>query len=67
MANPEQSVALRIQSVGVANGYSYDIANGKRRPSADLALRIFKGTGLKFGPVANLSDEEIALLEKMQG
>lgn len=63
----EQSVALRLQSVGVANGYSYDIANGRRKPSTKLALRIFRETGLKLGKLTGLSDADIAVLERTHG
>lgn len=67
MSTTEQSVALRLVGLGVANGYAYDIANGNRKGSITLALRIFRESGLKVGRLTGLSDEEIALLEKMQG
>lgn len=67
MDSVSPSLAGRLHSLGVANGYAYDIANGKRQPSQKLAVRIFRETGLKLGPVAGLSDDEIAVLEKMHG
>lgn len=67
METPTPSLAARLHEIGVANGYAYDIANGKRAPSQKLAVRIFRSTGLKLGPVADLSDAEIAVLEKMHG
>lgn len=67
MQSSEHSFALQLQAIGVSNGYSYDIANGKRPPSQKLAVRIFRETGRKLGPLTSLSDEEIAVLEKMHG
>lgn len=67
MQNASPSVALQLVSLGVANGYAYDIANGKRQPSQKLAVRIFRETGLKLGPIAALDPAEIAVLEKMHG
>lgn len=60
------SFAKQLQDAGLARGgYAYDIANGKRVPNQKLALRIFRATGAKLGPVAPLTDAEIALLEKV--
>lgn len=67
MSTQEPSVALRLLELGVPNGYAYDIANGKRKGSLALALRIFRESGLKVGRLTGLNDNEIAVLEKMQG
>lgn len=67
MSTAEQSVALRLQKVGVPNGYSYDLANGRRKGSVKLALRIHRETGLKIGRLEGLNDAEIAVLAKMHG
>jgi hypothetical protein len=53
--------------MGVNRSYAWQIANGKRAPSQKLAVRVFRETGLKIGPVEGLSDEEIAVLEKLHG
>jgi hypothetical protein len=55
------SLAKQLQDAKIANGgYAYDIANGKRIPNHSLALRIFKATGAKLGPIANVSDAALA-------
>ena len=55
------SLAKQLQDAKIANGgYAYDIANGKRIPNHNLALRIFKATGVKLGPIANVSDAALA-------
>jgi hypothetical protein len=56
-------LAKRLQDAGVARGgYAYDIANGRRIPNHRLALRIFRATGDKLGPLADVSDDAIAAL-----
>ena len=68
MNDATPSLAKRLLDAGVAKGgHAYDLANGRRIPNAPLALRIFRAVGVKLGPVANLSDDEIAVLEKMHG
>lgn len=64
-ASPD--IALRLREIGVNRSYAWQIANGKRPPSQRLAVRIFRETGLKLGPVAGLSESEIAVIEKMHG
>ena len=65
--NASPDIALRLREIGVNRSYAWQIANDKRAPSQKLAVRIFRETGLKLGPVADLSDPEIAVLEKMHG
>lgn len=65
--NASPDIACRLRELGVNRSYAWQIANGKREPSQRLAVRIFRATGLKLGPVADLSDEEIAVLEKVHG
>ncbi len=52
--------------VGISKGYASDMLQGKKTPSDTMALKVFRATGLKLGPVANLDDAEIAVLEKMR-
>lgn len=49
------------------SGTYYDICRGRRVPSPKLAVQIYRITGEKFGPIAGLSEAEIAVLEKMHG
>jgi hypothetical protein len=52
---------------GISKGYASDLLAGNKTPSPAKALHIMRTTGLKLGPIANLTDDEIALLEKMHG
>lgn len=63
MITPSQ---LQVRA-GVSKGYASDLLSGKKKPSPATALRIFNLTGVKLGPIADLSDDEIAVLEKMHG
>lgn len=53
--------------VGISKGYASDLLNGNKKPSAAMAVRIFRATGLRMGPLTNLSDEDIAVAERMHG
>lgn len=62
------SLAKQLQDAKIANGgYAYDIANGRRVPNHSLAIRIFRATGAKLGPIENLTDDDIAVLERVHG
>lgn len=63
MGNPSIKAA-DLQRIGVSKPYAHQIARG-HSPSVEMALRILKGTGVKLGPIADLSDEQIAVLEAM--
>lgn len=58
---------IQLQTrAGISKGYASDLLAGNKKPSPSMAVRIFRATGLKLGPVAGLTDDEIALLEKIQ-
>jgi len=42
------------------------ILNGKRDPSRPLAIHIFRRTGWKHDVIADLTDEQIDLLETIE-
>lgn len=50
---------------GISKGYASDLLAGNKVPSPATAIHIMRVTGLKLGPIASLSDDEIAVLEKM--
>lgn len=56
--------AADLQRIGISKPYAHQIARG-HRPSVEMALRIMRGTGVKLGPIAGLSDTEVAVLSKM--
>lgn len=68
MNDATPSLAKRLLDAGVAKGgHAYDLANKRRIPNPALAVRIYRAVGVKLGPIADLSDDEIAVLEKMHG
>lgn len=54
-----------IVKLGVSKSYASQIVAGVRAPSLSLALRIFRATGMKFGPLVGASQAEIEALEKL--
>lgn len=49
--------------MGISESYASQLANAKRKPSQPLALRIYRETKIKLGPIAAATDAEIAMLE----
>lgn len=45
--------------------YASQLLSGARVPSISLALGIFDKSGLKLGPLANATDEEIEMLRRL--
>lgn len=65
---PEASeLARTIRASGIKSGHAYDIASGRRRPSEKLAVQLFRATGLKLGPVAEMPDSDIEALARIKG
>jgi hypothetical protein len=56
-----------IRAMGVNRSYAWQICHGKRAPSQKLAIRIFRETGLRMGPVADLTDAQIDVLAQIHG
>jgi len=52
--------------VGISQSYASMILNGKRDPSRPLAIHIFRRTGWKHDVIADLTDEQIDLLETIE-
>lgn len=55
------------KAIGVSMPYASQILSGKRPPQVPMAVRIYRATGHKLGPIANASEDEIAVLEQFQG
>lgn len=49
----------------ISKGYASDLLAGNKQPSPAMAVRIYRTTGLKLGPIASLTEVEIDVLEKM--
>jgi DNA-binding XRE family transcriptional regulator len=60
-----QSLAQRLQGIGIKKSHAYMIARGDRTPSLPLALKIHDALGLKLGPLADASRAEIKALERV--
>ena len=50
----------------ISASYASEIINGKRSPSRSLAIHIFRQTGWKHSAIADLTDEQIDVLESVE-
>lgn len=69
---PEALTPTKLaKAVGISVPYASQLLNDnpaeRRTPSHALAIRIFRATGHRLGPIADASDAEIAILERFQG
>lgn len=55
----------QLRGIGISAPYASQLASGNREPSLYLAIRIYRKLGLRMGPIAKRSDEEIRLLERV--
>jgi len=55
-----------LQALGLSRSYASQLARGARVPGLPLAIRIWRQTGEKLGPVAGLTRAEIARLEHLR-
>lgn len=53
-------------TTGLSVPYASQILSGKRSPSRSLAIHIFRKTGWRHEVIAGLSDDELALLERIE-
>jgi transcriptional regulator with XRE-family HTH domain len=51
---------------GISLSYASEIANGKRQPSRALAIHILRKTGWRHPLLADLSDDQLDLLESIE-
>jgi DNA-binding transcriptional regulator YdaS (Cro superfamily) len=54
-------------AVGISLPYASQILGGKRPLPQALAVKIFRATGRKLGPISAATDDEIDVLERFQG
>lgn len=50
---------------GISRSYAHQILSTTRKPSLPLAIRIYRKTGWRPSNIADLSGDQIALLEQM--
>jgi transcriptional regulator with XRE-family HTH domain len=55
------------EAVGISVPYASQILKGRRVPPQAMALRIYRATGWKTGPIADATEEDIEVLERFQG
>jgi DNA-binding transcriptional regulator YdaS (Cro superfamily) len=55
------------KAIGVSVPYASQLLSGTRTPPVPTAISIFRKTGLKLGPIAQATPEEIDVLERFQG
>lgn len=56
-----------VEALGISAAYASMLLNGQRVPPQPLALRIWRAAGVKLGPLATLSDDDCAQLERLTG
>lgn len=55
-----------VEATGISRGYASDILAGNQPPSRPLAVHIFRKTGWKHDLIADLTDEQIDVLESIE-
>jgi hypothetical protein len=50
----------------ISKSYASEILSGKRPPSRPLAIHIFRKTGWRHDSIADLTEEQMALLEEIE-
>lgn len=65
-AKPEvEAIVTRLTGIGISGPYASQIARAVRTPSPEMALRIFRETGLRFGVFRGANVEETSALERI--
>lgn len=64
MEKPKTSELAR--DAGISASYASEVLSGIRRPSRPLAIHIFRKTGWRHSLIADLSEEQIAVLEQIE-
>ena len=54
------------KAAGISRSYANEIVSGARQPSRALAIHIMRKTGWRHSLIADLSDEQIAMLEQIE-
>jgi len=62
----QPSISEIREAAGISQSYASMILSGARTPSRPLAIHIFRQTGWKHPTIAELSEEQIALLEEVE-
>lgn len=54
------------RAAGISKSYASEIVNDKRSPSRPLAIHIFRKTKWRHPVIAELTDEQMAMLEQIE-
>lgn len=65
MNNTPSYVEL-AKAAGISRSYACEIVGGSRNPSRALAIHILRTTGWRHALLADLSDEQINVLEAVE-
>lgn len=63
--SPSRDHYARLVAIGIPRPYASQIARSIRKPSLRLALKIFRETGLKFGPLIGATTKDIEAAERI--
>ena len=65
MPSPPETADLAV-AAGISKSYASEIVNKVRTPSRALAIHIFRRTGWKHSVLDGLSDDEMAVFERVE-
>ena len=51
---------------GISKSYASEILSGQRKPSRPVAIHIFRATGWRHALIADLSEDDMVLLERIE-
>lgn len=54
------------RSTGISLPYASQVLSGARTPSRATAIRIWRRTGLKLGPIRLATDADLEVLERLE-
>jgi len=63
---PTLTPTAMANRVGISVPYASQLLSGRRVPSRALAVRIWRGTGQKLGPLTHVEDADIEALERIE-
>lgn len=62
---PEIDTAELSAKAEISLSYASEIVNGKRTPSRPLGIHIFRRTGWKHPSIAELTEEQMRVIEEL--
>lgn len=66
MGMQKPTVKALVEATGISKGYASDILSAAQPPSRPLAIHIFRTTGWRHDLIADLSEDQMALLEQIE-